>query len=222
MPTIYDIDYSKAALQLLPADKRVSGMWAWVKALFAPLQYLHDLLFQSYKIGSTATAYASGTYAKGDRVIYQHAVYESLIGSNTTLPISASWTKVQDNYIGVDERLQYNCQKLVFEYALNKWFATAFRQPPLQSDIYISIPAKTIPVFRSTSGDDTSSSTFSNNSSEYVIDSYSVVPRFNMTINIPVAIYNALDAVSANREPIVRAFADKYVAAGITYNIQTY
>lgn len=223
MPTIYDIDFSKFAPQMLPPDKRFTRSVAWVKILLSPLQYLRDLWFGSYRTGSTAPAYAAGTYAKYAQVRYNKIVYESLKSGNTDLPtVTASWKVVQQNFIGLSERILYTGQKLTLEYAMNTWFGTTFRQPTNVSDIYITNNTLAIPVFRVAGDEDSSSVVFNETSSEFVINDYNFAVQFNFTINCPVAVYNALDTVAANREKIFRAFVDQYVPAGLTYNIVTY
>lgn len=223
MPTIYDIDFSKLGVQVLPPDKRFTRQAAWQKVILSPLQYLRDLWFGSYRTGSEAPVYAAGTYAKYDQVVYNKAVYESLIDGNTNPPTdTASWKLVQTNYIGLYERITYNGQKLVLEYAMNKWFGTTFRQPPLVSDIYININTLSIPVFVVGATESESSVVYTTGSSEFVINSYSVAVQYNFTIFCPVAVYDALDPLMINNEKIFRAFVDKYVPAGITYEITTY
>jgi len=223
MPTIYDIDFSKFAPQMLPPDKRYTRSVAWLKILLSPIQYLRNLYFGSYRTGSTVIVYAPGTYAKYVQVRYNKIVYESLKNGNVDLPtVTASWKVVQQNFIGLSERIYYNGQKLTLEYGMNKWFGTTFRQPNNQSDIYITNNALAISVFRVAADEDSSSVVFNETSSEFVINDYSFAVTFNFTINCPVAVYNALDATAQNREKIFRAFVDKYVPAGITYNIVTY
>lgn len=223
MATIYDIDFEGFSEQMLPVDKRTTRTIAWLKALLSPIQYLRDLFFGSYRTGSDAPLYTAGTYAKYARVRYNKIVYESLKAGNTDLPtVTASWKIVQQNFIGLSERVLYNGQKLTLEYAMNTWFGTTFRQPNNQSDIYITNNTLAIPVFRVARIESGSSVVFNDYSSELVINNYSFAVQFNFTINCPVAVYNALDAVAANREKIFRSFVDKYVPAGITYNIVTY
>lgn len=221
---IYDIDFAKFTANMLPPDKRFSKMIAWVKIITYPLQYLVNLWFDSYRVGSVAPYYSAlATYNKYDQVIYNKIVYESLIDSNTTIPTTvANWKVVQQNFIGLFERIKYNGQKLVLEYALNKWFGTTFRQPPSVSDIYISNNTIGIPVFRSGNIELISSSVSNSSSSEYVVNAYSITVQFNFDINVPVTVYNALDPAMVNNESIFRAFADKYIPSGLTYNIVTY
>lgn len=221
--SIYDINYNTLATQTLPPDKRYTKMVAFVRILLSPLQYLNNLWFVGYRTGTTAPAYAAGTYAKYAQVKYNKIVYESLIAGNTALPTDTTkWKVVQENFIGLFERITYNGQKLVLEYALNKWFGTTFRQPPSVSDIYVSTNTIGTPFFRVGDVETISSSSRNDGSSEFVINSYTVALQYNFTIFVPVAVYNALDPLMANNEAIFRAFANKYIPAGLTYNITTY
>jgi hypothetical protein len=223
--TIYDIDFSTAvAPKMLPPDKRYMHTVSWVNVLLSPLQYLRDIWFGSYRTGSSAPIWVNSTpYNKYDQVQYNKIVYESLIDNNSDVPTTvASWRVLQINFIGVSERVYYNGQKLTLEYAMNKWFGTTFRQPPTLSDIYIQRNSLPIGVFRVGADEDISSISYADKSSEFVINDYSFAVAFNFTIYCPVAVYNALDANATNREKIFRAFVDKYVPAGVTYNILTY
>jgi hypothetical protein len=176
----------------------------------------------SFRTGSTATLWTAGTYALGAQVIYQNQVYESSKTSNTDTPPSATWRLIQTNYIGVFEQVAYNGQKIVLEYALNKWFKTTFRQPPSVSDIYITL--NTLPIYPFIVGgnEQNSSSVFNNTSSEFVINAYSFTNNYRATINFPSAVYSALSSVVSARDKIVRAFVNQYIPAGITYQIVTY
>jgi hypothetical protein len=222
--SIYDINISKQSQRLSPPDKRGVVLGAWMKALFTPLQWLADLWLGSYRTGSTAMEWLNtSTYSKYSRVVYTVYVYESLIDGNTATPTDTSkWRIVQRTFIGLNERLMYNTEKVVLEYALNKRFKTTFRQPPNVSDIYIDAHEKPLAVFQVGGIEINSSSVYSNTSSEFVIDSYSFTDYVNMTVNVPVAVFNALDAIPANCEKIIRSFIDIYIAAGITYTITTY
>ena len=223
--TIYDIDFSRLAPQMLPPDKRFTRIVAWVKILLSPLQYLRDIWFGSYRTGSDATAWVnSNPYPKYALVKYSNKIiYESLVDNNTALPTDVNyWRVAQLNFIGLSERILYNGQKLVLEYALNKWFGTTFRQPPTQSDIYILNNTISVQSFRVGLTEQDSSLVGLNGSSEYVklVEAFSVTTNFS--INCPVAVYEALDPTLLNNEKIFRAFVDLYVPAGVTYSIITY
>lgn len=225
MPTIYDIDYDKLVLGNLPPDKRFSKTTQFVRKLLYPLQYNRDIYLGQYADGSTATLWVnSTTYSKYDQVIYKSVVYESLIDSNLNINPTdqTAWRVIIPNFIGVNERINYNGIKLIFEYAINKYFGTTFRQPPNVSDIYITTYAKPFNVFVVGADESNSSVVYSAGSPNYVINDYDFAAYVNMEINIPSAVFNALDPSAANCDKIVRNFANNYLLAGIDYNIITY
>lgn len=223
--SIYDIDYSKQVPRLLPPDKRFTRTVAWLNILLSPIQYLRDLWFGSYRTGSSAPTWVNtDPYPKYAQVKYSNkVVYESLVDNNTALPTdTAYWRVAQQNFIGLSERIQYNGQKLVLEYAMNKWFGTTFRQPPNTPDIYITRNSIPVSVFRVGGIEDISSVVYTETSSDFVINQYTLVPDANFTIHCPAATYNALAATDAQRDKIFRAFVDLYLPAGITYSITIY
>lgn len=222
---LYDMNMATTGQQLLPPDKRGNFMSRWAAAILRPIQWLVDIRLNSYRNGSAAPPYLnSTTYAKGDLVVYRYSVYESQVNGNLgNDPLDLTyWAKVQDNFIGVLERLKYNGNVLVLTYALNKYFGTTFRQPNNISDIFITVNAKPTAVFLVGDTEAQSSLVYSNTSSEFIVNGYTFSTYFNMTIFVPVAVYNALDVDPANRERIVRNYADQYVVAGITYEVATY
>jgi hypothetical protein len=221
--SIYDISYTNRVVELLPPDKRYSRTVAWFKAIVNQLQYLHTDVLVDFRTGSDYPIYAPGSYNKFDRVIYGQSVYESLYDTNTAVPTDTSkWRLYQLHFLGVEDRLKYNGQVLVLDYAINDRFNTNFRQPPLQSDIYFTINTPAVDVFI-VGGDESNSSTILEMiSSEYVINSYSFTAFTNFVINIPVAVYNALSTDPAARDKIVRGFVDEILHAGLKYSIQTY
>ena len=143
---IYDVDINKTSIELLPPDKRYTGNITFIQSLLSPLQWVRDLFFGSYYQGTTAPNYSAGTYNYLDQVVYEKKVYSSNIDNNTDLPTTANWTLVQDNFIGLQERILYNGSKIVLEYAMNKEFGGTFRQPGgSNSDIYITnLPASEV------------------------------------------------------------------------------
>lgn len=219
----YDIDFDRQAQELLPPDKRMMIFVNFIQAIIKPLKWLHELLFVSYRTGSTADPYAPGTYNKYDQVIYRGKVFESLVNGNTSTPDDTTvWMLVQNNFLGADERVLYNGQVLVLEYALNQWYGTQFRQPPNQSDIYLTMIPKDASVFI-IGGDETNSSVSYNfGSREFIVNDYDFDPYYSMIVNIPYSIWEALDNLEANRDRFVRAFVDQYVVAGIIYTINPY
>lgn len=219
MSDLYDINFQQQAIENLPPDKRASENVAFVTAVLSALQWMRDLLFGSYKKGAIAPAYAPGTYTQYFQVQYNNGVYESLINGNTDAPTTSNWRLIQPNFIGIDERITYNASLLSFEWALNKWFHTTFRQPPSLPDIYITNTVIPPASFVVGINGPASSSVGVRDSSEFVGPFYDVPVNNNFVINIPTAIYTAL---GVNAEQVVRNFADRINNAGLFYTIQTY
>lgn len=219
----YQVDFNRMASEMLPPDKRMVTSVNWIQSLYRPLRWLHALLFFSFREGSLAPAYAPGTYPKYQQVIFNQSVYESLVDNNTAAPTDPTkWMLIQDNFLGAIERVKYNSQVLVLEYALNQWFGTQFRQPPAQSDIFLTMHERLSSVFLMGGHELNSSAFYSNRSTEYIVDGYSFAEYFNMTVNIPFAVWEALDTVPSNRDRFVRSFVNQYIAAGIIYDINPY
>jgi hypothetical protein len=222
---MYQIDYNTTIENLLVPDKRTTKTVAFNTALVAEVSNNHTLLFSKYKDFTILPVWASGTYAKNELVKYGKSIFQSVEGSNTTEPSkSDKWRLVSDNFLGSDFRLAIRGEKLNFEFAINTWFETMFRQPADGvSDIFVSTnPIVPISVFRVGINEFESSKVFSDVSSELVINSYAFASQFNLSINVPVAVYNSLGATDAIRTSIIRSFADKYINAGLTYTCVTY
>lgn len=224
--SIYDYTISNKVREILPPDKRTSGTKAFLNALIAvPMQWLSTLWLGDYRTGSTGMPWLdSTTYGKGERVTYKGSAYESKVSGNLNHgPLdTAYWLLVQENFIGVFERILYTGNYLTLTYALNKYFGTTYRQPNSTSDIYITVYPNTINVFVVGGSENNSSIAFADHSSEFVVNAYAFAAYFNMTIFVPVAVFEALDDNPDNRESIVRNFANKYIIAGVKYSVETY
>lgn len=236
---------------ITPPDKRVYGLLGWIYSLIYPIQWRLNINFITYWLGSNDAAYSiSTTYTKGQRVIFfnqdggsyygDNAVYEA----NTSIPINTPptlvnqvdnsgngfWIPVQPNFIGSAYRQSFTCNKLIFEYALNSWFHTTFRQPIIgRSDIYITQNNVSYNQFFSTpdsqvSFDTTSTVTPVNNPpiTKFSFPSYNFSPLNNFTIFIPNTVFNNLSPIPTLRNGIIRSFADKICPAGAIYNIAQY
>ena len=221
--SIYNIDFYSFGAQMLPPDKRKNNIISFLFVLLLPLQWLRDLWLSEYTIGTTAFAFDnSSPYQKYSRVLYNKSVYESLIDNNTDIPTTSNWFIVQNNFIGLSERVLYNGNCLVLTYALNKWFGTTFNQPPVLSDIYISTNAVINPVFLIGQNESDSSDVSTTGSTEFIGVNGTITTQINFSIHVPTAVYTALDITGVNNEKIFRNFVDDYVPAGIVYQISTY
>ncbi len=154
----FDINFNNLKTNLLPVDKREPIQKGWVQSFISVIQYLRDKILGDYRTGSNYAQWTAGTYNIHDKVIYNQVVYESLEDGNTDTPPSSKWVVWLPSFIGADGRKYFNGQKVVLEYALNTFYGTAFRQPPLVSDIYINNLGKSIVGFV-VGEDETASST---------------------------------------------------------------
>jgi len=220
----FDFDIATHTVQLMPPDKRKINNVAIWQSMLSPLQWVRDNFFGTYYEGSTAAKYSTGTYNKGQQVIYDKKVYESLIDVNADLPTTLNWFLVTSNFVGVKERVLYNGNKLIFEYALNKEFGTTFRQPnspvtPTNSDIYLTNTPSSVVGFVVGATEVFSSSVGTLSSSAFVGGNSPFVYVQNFTINIPASLATSL---GVNYAKIISSFADKYAAAGLRYTVTTY
>lgn len=216
---IYIISFNLFWEQLTPPILRQVLQLAWGKVLLKPLQYLHDLIFTDYASGGTAVEWdVLDPYVVGDRVYYiDRAVYECIANTTGDLPTDIDfWIKVLDNYIGIRERIMYNSQKIVFEYGINRWFMCA--------GIYVDNAAVGYAGFVMGGSGEYSSTMYNSSvySDAFLFNNYTALSVNHFTINVPVAVYTALAGNNTDRDNIIKSFADKYVMAGITYNIVSY
>lgn len=216
------IDVNQNIYDNMPPDNRTEKHIAWMEVLMSAYKWLVDLYQDDYIAGGNAyDPYDAGTtYVIGDRVIYEFAIYESLQDSNTGNAVSdtAYWLKVQNDYVGVDERRYYNSSKLILEYALNKRFGGTFAQPPSTSDIYITKNAIQVASFVSFATEESTSASFRTYSNQYSYNDTYFGLEYAFTINFPAAV---LAAVTGGEEG-VRQFVDRYNIYGTAYEIDTY
>jgi hypothetical protein len=142
------------------------------------------------------------------------------------------WFKIQDNFVGIEPRCKYNAQHILFEWALNEWFGTAFVNVPGSSDIYIGPgTASDVVLYVGFTEVNSSLIVYANGEAQTFIQAINIANTGSeFSINVPIAVANALTTetantvpnISANRENIIRQIADLYNYAGITYDVITY
>lgn len=217
--SIYFLDNAFISENLTPPQLRTTKQLAWLNVILKPLSFFSTSIFNKYQNGDASTVWNSGTtytlsqkVSHSDKAIYTCMVASSLNESPTT---SASWRKINDLFIGANERIKYYSQKKLFEYALNRFFIT--------TDIYIenNFIASDVVFLMANGGENSSVMPNSSvNQIHYMGNTPNYVTATNdFTIYVPTAFYNALGTY---KEELIRAFANKYVLAGITYNCVPY
>lgn len=160
----------------------------------------------------------------------ENAVYYCIADNPTGVaPFDSTyWYLLQPNFLGLNERVRANAQRLIYEYILNKWFSTSFNYPASTNDVYITNNPTDINGFI-VGIDETESSAvmYNDNQQESFINTSYTTVNNNFIINIPLAVYDALkptdpSGTTATKDAIVRNFADNYNLAGLTYSINPY
>ena len=219
----------------------------------SPAQWLHDLIFEDYAKGATYPNWSSGsTYYYGNRIIdWDGGVYECIVGGGFGLVSTehpsmdtVNWIKRQDSFIGARERLGYNFQKLMLEYALNrnyqvasfsvtewevKWVAGApvVQTAPPYTQIYITIANNSQSNFWLSNGAGLNSYMANNSSYQrfFLGNTYNAYSSINFTIHVPSAVYAAIGSAQpagSSADQAIRSFVDQFAQAGSVYNIVTY
>lgn len=253
-PIIYDQNEGQISHDLLPINRRKPKFLSWFLTLLKSLQWDHDLIFTDYAYGVMFPLWdGSVTYVYGDRVIYiDNAVYEM---QNTAGLISAvspnldntNWTKILDIFIGVRERARYNGDKLILEFALNRYFMvspfsamewgvswsggvpTAESTPPY-TQIYISNTNNAASNFWLSDGGVGALTSYMSagfGQKYFLGNSYSTYSPFAFNIYVPTAVYAQIEANQVpgsgiTGEDVIRSVADKYVQAGKLYSVIQY
>lgn len=218
--SIYDFDTEKFIEDFVPPDKRLPKIFAHSKATASGIQFNIDE-FQVYRKGVTYNPWSSlTTYVIGDLVVYEGSQFKSTTNSNlNNIPYNTSfWVLTQKQAIGSDERIKYNAKRLIFEYALNRYFGGTFRQPPNTSDIFIKDLAFFNNSFLVGGIENNSSNVYLSNSSGLVVNDYLVQPPTSFSINVPTIIYNEHGGTDI---PFLN-FANTITIAGKTPSILVY
>lgn len=224
MPSIYDIDFNLQADNLNPPPKRVARITALLHSLMVPLQYLRDLLFIDYIGGVKYPPYSKFTlYNPGNRVTDNRSNYENIVQSLNKSPLDTNyWIKIQDVYLGLDQRKTYNSQKIILELVLNTYFNITPTTVPV---IYITNNAVLAKNFLVFPAGFPSAVVFpaGNAQRQYAFPAgYTTSTQYNYTIYIPAALYAAINPTPATAEAIVRSLVDKYNTTSLYYNIVTF
>lgn len=234
------IDFNQTAVNLLPPSKRKPFWIAWIQGISSQAVRL-NWIFYKFMYGNDASYWDGATsYSLDDEVTFNYKVYKSLTSSNlNNNPESSSfnWELIASTFIGTIERFQYNSQKIVMEYALNRYFQkqltdngfVGFIQPnspttPTPSDIYITNISPAWTSFVSFTTVTNSSASYTNRASaaSFTNTTFTGATSYQFAVNIPSTVYSSINSDPLIAESVVRGFLDKLVPSGIFYSIITY
>lgn len=207
--------------KLTPPALRQVRVLAFLRVISAPLtSKWNDFL--EYINGSNYSVFdISNAYSVGNRIRYGYAIYECIQASTGYLPTNTDyWLLINKDFVGVDARRKFNGQKLVFEYVLNLYLNTTPYTVPLIYTTRNAVDGNGFYIGSKGYGDRGQMSK-STNQDDYIGTGYTI-GQYAMTIYVPLALYNSLASTASDREQRVRNVADKYVPAGILYNVTTY
>lgn len=235
------IDANTTVIQTLPFAKRKPKWIIFMQSFCFASKWLYNNVLTGYMGGTIADSYSQIIlYTLGQQVIYNYGVWESLVSGNTGNTPDASplqWMKVNDSFIGATERAHYTCNRIVFEWALNRYFQQqltsngfiGFRQPddpisPTRSDIYINNVAPVYPTFIVAPDEADSDNISPVGSSGWVTpdEEFTAATSYLFSINIPAAVYGAIGADGPTADSIIGQFVNSYAAAGTRFEIVTY
>jgi len=242
----YNLNYISLTNNNIPPNHRLSVIQSLFACFTKPLQWLHDWFFgarvmgyqyasydetATYNVGDYVYNYwidASGTpITKGDMCVY-------ICIQNTTAGITCEnalyFYKVNDLIYGLNTYNYLDAQVILFEYALNIAFNTvylplAFKQPStgLRSDIFIQNLDSNIPFTIGYIESESGNVVYSNpEAQQFVYDSNQSNNLFNYVINIPNALYLAINETGATEYQIISQIANRFNLSGMSYTIQFY
>ena len=231
MPALYRIDRDLFLETILPPNKRTAKHIAWLKALNSGMEWLNEV-FNEYIDGAIYPYYnPATTYNKGDRVdgspTNNNYIYESLTDSNTGNPLTdtTNWISILTSQLGINERKNFTANKMNYEYALNSYFRSTFRQPTgataygIRSDIYIDDNTVSINSFFISSNPPVIyplDYVYTNRSDGFITDGTYFYSTYQYNIYVPTSLYTAYG------EPAIRNIADKYNNAPLQYQVIPY
>lgn len=220
----FECDFSLQARRLTPITKRQDVRLDFLTCTSEPLQWNRDNFFNAYLNGDSSAAFNIVTsYSRYDRVNYQNKIYECISPIAGEYPTNESyWVLVSDDFRGATERVKYNCQTIILEWVLNKWFGTTFNQPStlITSDFWIQSNDREADLFYVS--EDTYLDgvympsvvpQFSSGAIDYVGDSSVISLPANFTVNYPLA---TIPLITDDKYYQMVDLINKYKIAGST------
>lgn len=223
--SIYGFDTDYISEKLTPSLLRTPMRLAWLRVLTSDIQAKYTDIFgvQSYYKGFSIANWSSvASYVIGNRVKYGVSIYECLVDNTGLSPDinTTEWLLIEKDFVGANERVKYNGQKMVLEYILNRYLNTTATTIPT---IYIQTnPVDVNGFYMGIDGISELGELGTNTNQDDFLGTSYTLNQYCFTIYVPAALYTTLGTSAANRENRVRNVADKYVIAGINYSISTY
>lgn len=222
--SLYDYDSNIVGEQLTPPVLRKTKFLAWLYVIVKPIQTLWSQIFEDYKTGNLYTDYDALTaYVVGDRVAYTNkSIYECISDSTGNNCLDGTyWVLINDNIFGINERVKYNSQIILLEYALNRWYLV----DSLSDQIYISNNPDIASVFvMGLNSQYSSTMSKDSNAMETYMGLAPTYPdvSFDYTVWVPALVYADLGTDNTSRTNNVTNFVNKYNLSGIRYMVDTY
>ena len=236
--SIYSIDYKSVVDNILPPQYRVDKMKNWLYSLVQPIQWLRDKFFDNYVLSPTYiyTDFITNTVVADaftlirfpDNSVWETqidnvdvTIYNPLIGELTMLDGTLVWIKVLSDFIGLNERAEFNNQKLEFEYLLNRYFNHLTSTTHMVNDIYIGTndTAHNMMMIAELDEDSMQISETDDGSLFWISEGDNENQNYNFTIYIPTFIATEM---GVDYETKIRAIADKYNFLSLYYNVTLY
>jgi hypothetical protein len=232
--SIYDINYNNVVGNMIAPFLRTASLLKWMYALISPIQWLRDRFFYNY-VNSDLYVYCdgvtpliinyAGTLVKFiDNSLWETqidnvdtSVYNPTIGQVSDINGNTIWIKIQDDFVGLNERVMYSNQKMLFEYLLNNYF----KHDISANNIYINtndISHNMVEIAE----EDVDSFVIAQNDidSLYWISEWDVEKQeFNFKIFVPTLIATQL---GTNYQQIISQIVDRYNYFGLIYNYLIY
>lgn len=241
--SVYDVDYSLQSDNLNNPRFRLPNITAYLHILMKPLQWARDNMFNDYLLGSVQALWIDATvYNYGNKVQYGFAIYECQLTHTSSLtngltPLNqVYWYKIQDNFIGLNERFAYTGQKLIMEYALNRQFQVVLFSliqwddgvvtAPPYTQIYITNNVATPNgFFLSPSDNQTYTVAPSDTITNAVAPTDYNVPSIWFTVHVPNSVVTQIQSLypsSTTWQSVIGSVVDRLVESGRIYTIVNY
>ena len=216
---LFDVDFKYLSEALSPVKYRTGSFTGWLYSLLKPIEWVHNSIFKGTKDGlfqrskwSNVTAFTVGQLTQ-----YGESIYYCDVSNTNKIPNTSPqyWSLYVPDRLGVNERIRITGQKRILEYELNRRFKTftvTFPQNPLIPDIYIQ-NTPTLPLF--VIGLEQSSGIFTAGQHDGIFKDPLLLSN-NFTVYVPTTKYTEYG------EKAIRQEVDKYLTAGLNYNVVTY